>query len=82
MIHLPKGDYPVHVLWGLAFLKICWTEIILKNDNGSTYKVSVDGTDFCIQQPRPFNKMWYSHKFNGPVLRYGVAISVKSVDIV
>ena len=29
MIDLPKGYYPIHVLWGLAFLKLYWTEIQL-----------------------------------------------------
>jgi hypothetical protein len=42
----------------------------------------VDGTDFRIQEPTPFNKEWYSHKFKGPGLRYEVAICIQTGDIV
>ena len=29
MIDLPKGYYPIHILWALAFLKLYWTEVQL-----------------------------------------------------
>ena len=54
----------------------------LINDNGSACKISVDGTDCPIQQPTPFWKGWYSHKFKGPGLRYEVAVSIQSSNIV
>ena len=38
--------------------------------------MSIDGTDFRIQEPAPFNRTWYSHKFRGPGFRYEVAISL------
>lgn len=44
--------------------------------------VTVDGTDFRIQEPHPFSPMWYSFKFKGPGLRYEVAISIRGGDIV
>lgn len=44
--------------------------------------VSVDGTDFRIQEPMPFDRKWFSHKFNGPGVRYEVGISIASGDIV
>lgn len=44
--------------------------------------VTVDGTDFKIQEPTPFSPMWWSHKFNGAGLRYEVAVSIKGGDIV
>ena len=44
--------------------------------------VSVDGSDFRIQEPSPFSKKWYSHKFHGPGLRYEVGVSVACGDIV
>lgn len=47
--------------------------------NGSLCKLSVDGTDF-----RAYNiggKEYYSHKFNGPALRYEVAVAIQSGDI-
>ena len=36
--------------------------------------VSVDGTDFGIDEPKPFSAQWYSHKLNRAGLRYGVCI--------
>jgi hypothetical protein len=52
------------------------------NDNGSRCKVSVDGTDFRIWEPRPFNKKWYSSKFNGPGVRYEVGVCIQTGWIV
>ena len=54
----------------------------MKYENGSTCKVSIDGTDFRIQQLKPFNKIWYSDKFNSPGVQYEVAISIQDGDIV
>ena len=42
----------------------------------------MDGTDFRIEEPVPFDRKWYSHKFNGPGLRYEVAVSIQCADIV
>lgn len=36
----------------------------------------MDGTDCPIQEPSPFNKDWYSHKFKGPGLRYEIGLSL------
>ena len=48
--------------------------------------ISVDGTDFRICEPYPYvkeiNKIWYSHKFKGPGLRYEIGVSIKTGDIV
>jgi len=48
--------------------------------------ITVDGTDFLIQEPFPFvketSKKWFSHKFKGPGLRYEVGICIASGDIV
>ena len=38
--------------------------------------MTVDGTDFEIMEPRPFDKKWYSHKFKGPGLRYEVGVTI------
>lgn len=62
-------------------LKIVW-EKRLERDSGNDCLVSVDGTDFRIQQPSVFSKIWYSHKFKGPGLRYEVAVSILTGDIV
>lgn len=50
------------------------------NHNGCS--VTVDGTDFRIYEPTDFNTKWFSHKFNGPGIRYEVAISIKGGQIV
>lgn len=42
----------------------------------------MDGTDFRIQEPSPFDQKWFSHKFHGPGLRYEVALSIKTGNIV
>ncbi len=55
---------------------------MLKKDNGSACKISVDGTDFRIQDIKPFWKGWFSHKFKGAGLRYEVAVSIQCGDIV
>ena len=45
-------------------------------------RVSVDGTDFRIMEQFPFDRKWYSHKYNGPGVRYEVAISIATGWIV
>ena len=44
--------------------------------------ISVDGTVFKTQEPQPFDKAWMSAKFKGAALKYEVAISIFSGDIV
>ena len=47
--------------------------------------MSVDGTDFSIQEPWPYNKTtsakWFSKKFQGPGLRYEVALAILTGSI-
>lgn len=47
-------------------------------DNGSICKITVDGTDFRIQEQAPFDRKWYSHKFKGPGLRYEVGVCIQT----
>jgi hypothetical protein len=51
-------------------------------NNGSKCLASIDGTDFRIQEPSPFDPGWYSHKFKGPGLRYEVGVALQTGDIV
>lgn len=44
--------------------------------------VSLDGVDFKIYEPSPFNKKWFSHKFKAAGIRYEIGISIKCGDIV
>lgn len=43
--------------------------------------MSVDGTDCRVAEPTPFNSKWYSHKFNGPGLRYEAGVTVETANI-
>lgn len=52
------------------------------SDDGSDCLVSVDCTDFPIREPTFFSTQWFSHKFNGPGLRYEVALCIKTGFIV
>lgn len=40
--------------------------------------MTVDGTDFLIEEPAHFNKKWYSHKFKGPGLRYEIGVCIQT----
>jgi DDE superfamily endonuclease len=51
-------------------------------DNGSQCKVTVDGTDFRIKEPQPFDPKWLSEKFNGPGVKYEVAVCIQTGWIV
>ena len=44
--------------------------------------IHLDGTDFHIQEPSPFNPMWYSHKFKGLGVQYEVRICLQTGWIV
>lgn len=44
--------------------------------------ISVDGVDFIIWEPRPFNEKYYSKKSNGPGLRYEIAICIATGYVV
>ena len=51
-------------------------------DNGSQCKITVDGTDFRIMEPSPFDPTWLSEKFNGPGVKYKVALCIQTGWIV
>ena len=52
------------------------------HDSKEICLVTVDGTDFRINEPSPFSSKWCSQKFNGPALRYELCIAIKSGYIV
>ena len=52
------------------------------NNNGSECLMTVDGTDFRIQEPSPFDRIWYSHKFNATALRYELGVCIQTGWIV
>jgi hypothetical protein len=53
----------------------------LRKDVGARCKISVDGTDFRLQQQHPV-KEFYSYKFKGSAYRYEVALCIRTGDIV
>ena len=53
-----------------------------KDQNGSHCLLSVDGSDFRINEPRPFSRLWYSHKFKHAALRYEVAVCIQTGEVV
>ena len=61
--------------------QIIW-ENRLKFDKGKVTKVSVDGTDFRIYEQDDEPRSWFSHKFNGPAVRYEIGLSIEGGDIV
>ena len=48
--------------------------------NGSECLLSVDCVDFLIQEPGPGpqDPVWFSHKYNGPALRYEIGICIQT----
>lgn len=52
--------------------------------NGSVLKfmVSVDGTDCRIEEPRPFDKKWFSQKFKGPAVKYEIGLDILTGECV
>ena len=65
----------------VALLKIRW-ENRFRQDTYQRSLVTVDGTDFQIYEPSPFSTEWFSHKFDGPGLRYEIAVCINTGDIV
>lgn len=49
--------------------------------NGSRCLLSVDGTDFRINEPTPFSSEWCSHKFKCAALRYEVSLVIQTGEI-
>lgn len=69
-------------------MKIVWQNR-LKGSPRAVYNlclVSVDGTDFRIQEPFPFdreiNPKWFSQKFKSAGVRYEVGLCIHTGDIV
>lgn len=54
----------------------------LEDDIDNDCLVSIDGTDFKIQEPQHWSPAWYSHKFKGPGVRYEVALAIRTGHMV
>ena len=53
----------------------------LNKKDGQIAFLSLDGVDFEVYEPNPFNKKWYSHKFNRAGLRYEIGICINTGHI-
>jgi DDE superfamily endonuclease len=51
-------------------------------DGSTNALMSVDGTDCPTMESWPFDPKWYSHKFNGPGVKYEVGVCIKTGYIV
>ena len=49
---------------------------------GQVSLVTVDGTDFKVWEPSPFNPDYFSHKFHHAAVRYEIGICIKTGWIV
>ena len=45
-------------------------------EDDGTFFLTVDGMDCPIQEPTPFSKTWFSHKFKGPAIKHEIAIDL------
>ena len=52
-------------------------------DDGFVYFMSVDGTHCRIQEPRPFSKVWSSHKFGkAAAVNYEIGLSISKSKLI
>ncbi|KAG9404512.1 hypothetical protein AC1031_004720 [Aphanomyces cochlioides] len=61
---------------------IHWGNRFVNASPGATMFVSLDGTDFRILEPTPFDAKWFSHKFKGAGLRYEIGLCIHTGHIV
>ncbi|KAH9095723.1 hypothetical protein LEN26_017765 [Aphanomyces euteiches] len=62
--------------------KVDWSSRFDGANEGQSMFVSLDGTDFRINEPSEFDPSWYSHKFHGPGLRYEIGLCIRTGHIV
>ena len=87
MVSYSTKLYHFNSIFSLKKLTFFYVSFQLKWENRRTIQsrnvsISVDGTDCRICEPSPFSSKWYSHKFNGPGLRYEVAVSISTGHLV
>ena len=71
-----------HKFKELSAFQILWDDRFDGAVNDQTCFVSLDGVDFKILEPAPFNKGWYSHKFKSAGLRYEVGLNIRTGNMV
>jgi hypothetical protein len=73
--------------FAIAIADLETSVIVLENrfknwDGENQCLLCIDGTDIPISEPGDRNSLWWSHKFNGPGIRYEVATCIRTGDIV
>ena len=58
------------------FFQINFQNRFLNNNTSNKCKITIDGTDCPIEEPKPFNKKYFSHKFHGPGLKYEIGVGI------
>lgn len=56
-------------------MQLKWSDSIGSSFTGKSI-ISLDCTDFHMQEPVPFNPKWYSYELNGFIDRYEIALSI------
>lgn len=59
----------------LTTSQIPWSDLVIGMWNLNCY-ASIDGSGFPIRKPYPFDPKCFSHKFNEPVVRYEIVVSI------
>ena len=65
-----------------TYKKVRWEDRLLHHGDDRMVKTSTDGTDVPICEPSPFSRSWWSHKLNGPGLRYELCVATSCSKIV
>lgn len=63
-------------------MKINWNDRFINRSSRQNAFISLDGVDFRICEPTPFDRKWYSFKHNGPGLRYEIGLNIATGQIV
>jgi len=64
-----------------VLFQIKWDDRLDGTPN-TVYYISVDGTDCPIQEPIPFDRRWWTKKFNAAGVRYEVGVALRKSAIV
>ena len=51
------------------------------DDVGNIVKLLLDGTDYPINEPCPFDRLWFTKQINGPGVRYEIALNIRTGEI-
>lgn len=66
----------------MSLLQVSFEERFVDAQPGQICFTSLDGVDFKVFEPQPFNKDFFSHKIKSAALRYEIGISLRTGHIV